>query len=173
LETILLKKKRSVVFFNKIQKYNLMHFHVKKNNYYKRVLNIENFSNKNIQQKKRGGFLCCIINIKHTVSNFFIVITDLDGKVIGYCSAGQVSDSNNVKKKRSFFLVNPMMNRLVLKLRKLNIKHIRVRIRSNVTHHTRKILEFLKNGGFRIQHIVFAKPIPHHFGQRRRKLKRL
>lgn len=131
---------------------------------------LRKLNEKKLRNKK---LLTCIISVKHTFSNFFIVITDIKGKVIGYCSSGQVCDSNNIKRKKSYFLVNPMMNRLVPKLRKLNIKNVRIRIKSNITHHMRKVVQFLQNGGFKIQHIRFAKPIPHHFGQRRRKLKRL
>jgi len=40
---------------------------------------------------------------KKTNKNFFIIVTDIKGKVITYSSAGMVSNSSNSKKKILFF----------------------------------------------------------------------
>jgi len=97
----------------------------------------------------------------------------MKGKVIVYMSAGQVSDSFNIKKKRSYFLVNYMMSSIIYKLKENHIKKIRLILKSNISRHMYKVVQILKSNGFFFDCIKFLKPLPHHFGQRRKKLRRL
>jgi len=45
----------------------------------------------------------CLVMFKKTNKNFFIIVTDIKGKVITYSSAGMVSNSSNSKKKKILF----------------------------------------------------------------------
>jgi len=45
----------------------------------------------------------CLIMFKKTNTNFFIILTDLEGRVITYSSAGMFSYSTNSKKKKFCF----------------------------------------------------------------------
>jgi ribosomal protein S11 len=115
----------------------------------------------------------CIIMFKKTNTNFFIVVTDLNGKVITYSSAGTVSYSNNSKKKNSVFLVNYMMPKIISILKSLRVDTLRIVLKSNINKHVYQAMRYINACRLKIEHVAFLKPIPHHSGQRKKKLKRL
>jgi ribosomal protein S11 len=86
--------------------------------------------------------------LKHVETNFFIIITDLKGRVIKYVTSGRVSFSKNVRKKLSYYLVFPMMYRVLDKLKELKIKYVRFHIRNRGGSHVRKVKEFLTRKKF-------------------------
>ena len=135
--------------------------------FFKRTSKIRRRLKRSIKKKK----MCSII-LKQTDTNFFIIATDLLGKVIGYVTAGQISYSNNVKRKLSYFLVFPMMYQLVNKLKNLHIKYINLHIRNYISPHVNKVQQFLRRKRFIINKMFYSKRVPHHIGQRKRKLKR-
>jgi ribosomal protein S11 len=115
----------------------------------------------------------CLVMFKKTNKNFFVIVTDIKGKVITYCSAGMFSNSTNSKKKNSIFLINFMMYNIVNRIRSLKIKTLRLVFKSNISKHVHQAIRYLNKFKFKIEHVAFLKPIPHHAGQRRKKLKRL
>lgn len=66
-----------------------------------------------------------------------------------------------------------MMNRFNRKLRSLRIKYLKIFIRSYISKHIKKVMIFLDSKRIKTKYIVFDKRFPHHFGQRRKKLRRI
>jgi ribosomal protein S11 len=146
----------------------------------KRELKKSFFLLKRIERKKRirvkRNLLkkrICFVMFKKTNTNFFVTVIDIAGNVIMYSSAGMYCNFNNSKKKNSVFLVNLMMKGVVNKIRSLKIKRLRILLKSNVSKHVFQAVRYLNKFRFEIEHIALLKPIPHHNGQRKRKLKRL
>jgi ribosomal protein S11 len=100
-------------------------------------------------------------------------LTDIDGNVIWYCTSGQVCEFKNIKRKRSHLVVRKLMNRLSPVISKNKIKHLYVHIRSGITRHIKKVILFLDQRRLKVWSIIFDKRFPHHFGQRRKKLRRI
>ena len=65
------------------------------------------------------------------------------------------------------------MQKFDKKLRTLKIKYLKIFIRSYISKHIRKVIIFLDSKRIRTKYIVFDKRFPHHFGQRRKKLRRI
>lgn len=115
----------------------------------------------------------CYIILKQNNNNFFIIITDLNGKVINYKWAGQFNETFNIKNKRSYFLVFPLGKYIINVLKKYNINHVIIRLRSNINFHMHKFMFILQQNGIKVRKIINRRPIPHHLGQRKKKLRRL
>jgi hypothetical protein len=111
--------------------------------------------------------------LQHTNSNFFFILTTFKGKVVWYCTSGQVCEFYNIRRKKSHLLIKQMMQRFSKKLRFLKIKYLLISIRSLISKHIRKVMIFLDERRIRVRHVTFNKPFPHHFGQRKKKLRRI
>jgi ribosomal protein S11 len=111
--------------------------------------------------------------LKHSNNNFFIILTTIFGKVLWYSTAGQFCEFYNIKRKRSHYLVDEMLKILFRRLKILKVKNVKVFIRSSITKQMRKVLIFLKGIRVRVDLIKFDKRFPHHFGRRRKKLRRI
>jgi ribosomal protein S11 len=107
-------------------------------------------------------------------SNFFITLTDYNNKVLMYKSTGQVSENRKKKIKLSPAIVMKMMSPILYLLKKKRIKLLFICINSKINRHINNVIKCLKkNRRIRILKILFSKPIAHHFGTRKPKLRRL
>jgi len=124
--------------------------------------------NKHFYDKK------CLLFFKNTLTNRFITLTDLDGNVLISSTSGKVSYENNKKRKLSDLLIPFMMKPVVEFLKENHIKTIKYFIIKNeLLPHVKKIIAFLERGNFYIEYMSVLKAIPHHYGQRKQKAKRL
>jgi len=115
----------------------------------------------------------CILHFKNTESNYFITLTDMKYKVMGSYATGRMASSHNKKRKLSPLLVYSIMEKVYMLLKEYNIKHLILLLKSNITRHVYNSLWSLKKNGFIIDYMIFAKPIPHHDGQRKKKERRV
>ena len=116
-----------------------------------------------------------IITFKTFFSNFFIMLTDHMGNPLISCCTGQVAKSRSKKRKNSLTLINPMMRKVKLVLLRHRIKHLAIHIKTDISAKIMSAIKFLHNSKykFNISYIVLLKPIPHHFGRRKRKPRRV
>lgn len=112
--------------------------------------------------------------LKQSNNNFFITINDSNNNTLWHRSAGQFfgSDKHNIKIKRSHLLVNDMLPFLKNKLREYKIKCLKIYLKSNITRHMYKVIDYLTKQNIIFYYIKFIKPMPHHKGDRKKKLKR-
>ena len=75
--------------------------------------------------------------------------------------------------KKSYYLIYPMFKFIKKKLINLKITNLVIHIKSNISPHMYKLIQLLENSRVKVELIRFLKPIPHHFGQRKKKLRRL
>jgi len=62
-----------------------------------------------------------------------------------------------------------MMKNIVNKIKSLRVKTLRVILKSNVNKHVHQAMRYINRFRFKIEHVAFLKPIPHHDGQRKKK----
>ena len=123
-----------------------------------------------IFNKKRTG----ILKLRTTSSNFFITLTDLDHSVLKSMSTGIISNSRMRKKKMSPYLIPFMMKKVKKKILKYKIRNLIIHVNSNINKHMHNVFNYLKNFNYcRIKAVGFFKPIPHQYGQRKKKARRL
>ena len=115
----------------------------------------------------------CILHYKSTNSNYFITLTDMSYNVIGSFTTGRLTSSNMKKRKISPLLIYPLMNKIVKLLEKHRIRHICLHFKSNINRYVYNSLNVLKRRRYKIDYIAFLRPIPHHFGQRKKKPRRI
>jgi ribosomal protein S11 len=114
------------------------------------------------------------LKVKMVNSNFFITLTDPNDKVIISRSTGHVAENRKKKVKLSPYLVTNMMYLVLSILRKLKIKYLNIFINTKINRHINNVVKSLQDARHtRILKIFFSKPIPHHFGTRKPKLRRL
>jgi ribosomal protein S11 len=114
------------------------------------------------------------LKLKMVNSNFFITLTDFKNNVILTKSTGQVSGNRKKKVKLSPYLVARMMYPVLNKIRKMKIKFLFLFVNSKINRHINNVIKSLKNNSStKILKIIFSKPIAHHFGTRKPKLRRL
>lgn len=114
------------------------------------------------------------LKVKMVSSNFFITLTDPNDNVIISRSTGHVAENRKKKVKLSPYLVTNMMYLVLGKLRKLKIKYLNIFVNTKINRHINNVVKSLKSARYtRILKIFFSKPIPHHFGTRKPKLRRL
>jgi len=114
------------------------------------------------------------LKVKMVNSNFFITLTDYADNVIASRSTGQVSENRKKKVKLSPYLVTKMMRVVLKKLRKLKIKFLYFFINTKINRHINNVMKVIKNFRYtKILKIFFSKPIAHHYGTRKPKLRRL
>jgi len=114
------------------------------------------------------------LKVKMVSSNFFITLTDPNDNVIISRSTGHVAENRKKKVKLSPYLVTNMMYLVLNKLRKLKIKYLNIFVNTKINRHINNVVKSLKGARYtRILKIFFSKPIPHHFGTRKPKLRRL
>jgi len=116
-----------------------------------------------------------ILTFKAFYSNFFIMLTDKKGNPLISCSTGQVSGSRSKKRKNSLTLIHPMMRKVKLVLLKHRIKYLAIHIKTDISAKVISAIKFLKNSKykFKFPYIALVKPMPHHFGRRKRKPRRV
>ena len=114
------------------------------------------------------------LKVRMVKSNFFITLTDCFNNVIVSRSTGQVSDNRKKKVKLSPYLVTKMMYSILRKLKKLKIKFLYFFINTKINRHINNVMKMFQNFRYtKILRIFFSKPIAHHFGTRKPKLRRL
>jgi hypothetical protein len=115
------------------------------------------------------------LHLKSYPSNFFITLTDFNGNPLKSCSAGQVTDSRIKKQKITPMIINPMMNKIKRSLIKYKVKRLVLHIRTNITAHVFNVVKFLQRSNLKLHYtyLAFNKPIPHHFGRRKKKPRRI
>jgi len=114
------------------------------------------------------------LKVRMVNSNFFITLTDYNDKVIIYRSTGQVSDSRKKKVKLSPYLVTKMMYSVLYNLRRKKIKFLFFFVNSKINRHINNVMKCLKNARHtKILKVFFSKPLAHHIGTRKPKLRRL
>jgi len=114
------------------------------------------------------------LKVKMFNSNFFITLTDYNNKVIVSKSTGHVSENRKKKVKLSPYLVHKMMYPILNKLRKKKIKFLFFFINTKINKQLNNVIKILKNNYYtKILKIIFSKPIAHHIGTRKPKLRRL
>jgi ribosomal protein S11 len=114
------------------------------------------------------------LKVKMVNSNFFITLTDPYDNVIISRSTGQVSEDRKKKVKLSPYLVTRMMYLILYKLRKLKIKYLNFFVNTKINRHINNVMKALKGYRYtKILKVFFSKPIPHHLGTRKPKLRRL
>ena len=116
-----------------------------------------------------------ILTFKAFYSNFFIMLTDNKGNPLISCSTGQVAKSRSKKRKNSLTLINPMMRKVKLVLLKHRIKYLAIHIKTHISAKIIAAIKFLRKSKYKFNYIYIAlvKPIPHHFGRRHRKPRRV
>ena len=115
----------------------------------------------------------CILHYKSTNSNYFITMTDMSYNVIGSFTTGRITSSNMKKRKTSPLLIYPLMNKIIKLLEKHRLRHVCLHFKSNITRNVYNSLNVLKRRRYKIDYIAFLRPIPHHFGQRKKKPRRI
>lgn len=114
------------------------------------------------------------LKVKMVNSNFFITLTDYNDNVIISRSTGQVSENRKKKVKLSPYLVTKMMYSIINGLKKKKIKFLFFFINSKINRHINNVMKCLKTFRYtKILKVFFSKPIAHHFGTRKPKLRRL
>lgn len=114
------------------------------------------------------------LKVRMVNSNFFITLTDYNDKVILSRSTGQVSENRKKKVKLSPYLVTRMMYGVLKRLRKMRIKYLYFFVNTKINRHINNVMKILKTFRYtRILRFFFSKPIAHHFGTRKPKLRRL
>jgi len=111
--------------------------------------------------------------LSHTNNNFFVVLTNANGKVLWYGTSGQVCEFYNIKRKRSHFLVKDLNERLEKRLYHFRVKRLEIFVRSNTTRHIQKVVSFINRKRIKTRFLILNRPLPHHFGQRKKKLRRI
>lgn len=116
-----------------------------------------------------------ILTFKAFYSNFFIMLTDKKGNPLISCSTGQVAKSHSKKRKNSLTLIHPMMRKIKLVLLRNRITNLAIHIRTDISAKVISAIKFLKNSRykFKFPYIALIRPIPHHFGRRKRKPRRV
>jgi ribosomal protein S11 len=112
-------------------------------------------------------------HLRNTLSNYFITITDKQGNVLLSQTAGKVSFSNKKKQKVSPYVIRPMLINIFKLLKKYKIRNIHIIFRTKLTRHINNLLYYFRLSNVRIRKMKFLRKIPHHFGQRKQKVKRL
>lgn len=189
IKKFFLKKKLMIrFFFNKLRKWKIkkflkikwfrlifknFFFRVQTLNYNKLLL-IKYLKNLKLQFKNKNKKVkTCLLILKKNNNNFFVILSDFNNKIISYKWAGQFNEVHNIKNKRSYYLIFPIIKNILKKLKKLKIYNIIVKIKSNITPHMYKAIQLLQDNNIIIKKIYFRKPIPHHFGKRKKKLRRI
>jgi len=114
------------------------------------------------------------LKVKMVNSNFFITLTDHADNVLVSRSTGQVSENRKKKVKLSPYLVIKMMRAILKKLKKLKIKFLYFFVNTKINRHINNVIKSIQNFRYtKILKIFFSKPIAHHFGTRKPKLRRL
>lgn len=107
-------------------------------------------------------------------SNFFITLTDQNDNVIINKSTGQVSENRKKKVKLSPYLVSKMMYPILAKLKEYKVKFLFFFVNSKINRHINNVMKCMKNYRHtKILKVIFSKPIAHHIGTRKPKLRRL
>jgi len=114
------------------------------------------------------------IKIKAVDTNMFLTLTNYKHKVIIYRSTGQVSESRKRKTKLSPFTINKMTLDIARKIKDLKIQYMIVNINTKMNKNIRSIFRSI-NRAVRVKIVQahYSKPIPHHFGTRKPRPKRL
>lgn len=114
------------------------------------------------------------LKVRMVNSNFFITLTDSLNNVIVSKSTGQVSGNRKKKVKLSPYLVTKMMSSILRKLRKLKIKFLYFFVNTKINRHINNVIKMFQDFRYtKILKVFFSKPIAHHFGTRKPKLRRL
>lgn len=174
---------KSSVYFSSINSMNnryhkLLLFWMKK---MKRRKNLRNMQRMYNRYKKLHSYNVLlkheyyILTFKAFYSNFFIMLTDKRGNPLISCSTGQVAKSRSKKRKNSLTLIHPMMRKVKLVLLRHGITNLAIHIRTDISAKVISAIKFLKNSRykFRFPYISLVRPIPHHFGRRKRKPRRV
>jgi len=114
------------------------------------------------------------LKVRTLPTNFFITLTDYKHEVIIYRSTGHVSENRKKKTKMTPFTINAMIYDIIAKIKELRIKymiaHINTKVNKNVRNVFRTIGRAVK---LNLVKAEYSKPIPHHFGTRKPKPRRL
>ena len=114
------------------------------------------------------------LKIKTVDTNFFITVTNYKHEVIINKSTGQVSEERRKKIKLSPYTINNMVFDIIKKIKELKLKYIIIHVNSRVNRNIRNIFKILKRSlKLKIIKLEFSKPIPHHFGTKKPRLRRL
>lgn len=164
-------KKYIKMFKNYSFKYSFIkNLLLKKKKEYKNIDNNIKYFN---SQKMLLEYKYCVLIIKSFYSNFIISLMTNKGKLILNYSTGQFVSSNMKKKKLSLVTILIMIRKVIKYLKKKNIKYICVHLRTQINNYIFNIFNVLNLNKIKIIYLLFNKPIPHHFGQRKKKTRRL
>jgi len=114
------------------------------------------------------------IKVKTVDTNLFLTLTNYKHEVIIYKSTGQVSENRKKKTKLSPFTISRLAVGIIKKIRNLKIQYIILNINTRMNKNIRNIFRSIKNAvRVKIVEANYSRPIPHHFGTRKAKPKRL
>jgi len=114
------------------------------------------------------------IKIKTVDTNLFLTLTNYKHEVIVYRSTGQVSENRKKKTKLSPFTISRLAPGIIKKIRNLKIQYVILNINTRMNKNIRNIFRSIKNAvRIKVVEAIYSRPIPHHFGTRKAKPKRL
>jgi len=114
------------------------------------------------------------IKIKTVDTNMFLTLTDYRRKVIIYRSTGHVLEKRKRKTKLSPFTISKMTFEIVKKIKNLKIQYMIVNINTRMNKNIRSIFRSISSAvRVKIVQAHYSKPIPHHFGTKKPRPKRL
>jgi small subunit ribosomal protein S11 len=123
------------------------------------------YSKKKIKKTLRTG----VVHINATFNNTIISVTDANGEVAAWESAGSIGYKGS--RKSTPFAAQLAMERVVEKAAKLGLKEADVRVRGPGTGRESAVRALFK-GGVTIRSITDVTPLPHN-GCRPRKKRRV
>jgi len=114
------------------------------------------------------------IKIRAVDTNLFLTLTNYKHEVIIYRSTGHVSESRKRKTKLSPFTINKMTFDVIKKIRDLKIQYMILNINTKMNRNIRNIFRSISTAvRVKIVQAHYSKPIPHHFGTKKPRPKRL
>ena len=114
------------------------------------------------------------LKVRTVDTNFYITLTNFKHEVVIYRSTGQVSENRKKKIKLSPFTINNMIFDIIRKIKSLKIKYMIVQINSKINKNIKNVFRTIGSSvNTKLVKAEFSKPIPHHFGTRKPKPRRL
>jgi ribosomal protein S11 len=114
------------------------------------------------------------IKVRTVDTNVFLTLTNYKHEAIIYRSTGQVSENRKKKTKLSPFTISRLAIAIIKKIRSLKIQYLILNINTRMNKNIRNIFRSIRNSvRVKIVEANYSRPIPHHFGTRKARPKRL
>jgi ribosomal protein S11 len=114
------------------------------------------------------------IKVRAVDTNLFLTLTNHKHQVIIYRSTGHVSESRKKKTKLSPFTISKMTFDVIKKMKDLNIQYMILNINTKINRNIRTIVRSISTAvRVKVVQAHYSKPIPHHFGTKKPRPKRL